>query len=295
MSHWQYQDYAEPLFTARTALPTYVPPLDADPPRAPQVVALAVAACFFVPAPVQAQQPLGWDHPLSEPTHVEHVLQYKTGAEDPLEVPAFQQLDWFQPLSEPERHPARALDYATWAERPLEIPRSQHVTWFQPLSEPVRPTPPVVPGTGAERPVTFVRHARLDWLTALSEPQFLRHRLFPEESFVPFIAPPVGVSIGWFQPLSEPVRRPYHWLLPLTVEEPVLPWTPPAAVAYWHPSMEPGPRPVPNVGLLMPMSVGPAFPIPTPPPGPGGGNDQFGIGQKRSFSDAPILGGGGSW
>ena len=33
-----------------------------------------------------------------------------------------------------------------------------------------------------------------------------------------------------------------------------------------------------------------------PPPTPGGlGGIQIGIGQKRSFSNEPILGGGGSW
>ncbi len=169
--HWQYLSHAEPL-VSRRATTAYVPPLTVDRPRSPAVVALTVAACFFVPAPAAPQTPQGWNlAPLSEPTRAIERRQYETGAE-----------------------------------RPLEVPQSQHLTWYQPLSEPTRlryvQTPELSP---------FVRLQAqpkgLEWWTPLSEPVRLApFQPRPIWDYFFGIANTAVPSFGWYEPLSEPVR-----------------------------------------------------------------------------------------
>lgn len=136
MSHWQYQDYAEPLFTGRSALPAYVPPLEADPPRARTVVALAVAACFFVPAPAPAATPYGWQQPLSEPIRVAAFVPPDIS---PFvrHTPAVVTLAWMPPLSEPVRvAPFRPPDIWTYFQG-IANTAVPSFGWYEPLSEPV--------------------------------------------------------------------------------------------------------------------------------------------------------------
>jgi len=155
---------------------------------------------------------------------VRFVPDHQTGAERPLEVPEFQQLDWWVPLSEPV-WVRRPFLYESWAERPLEVPTSQHITWYQPLTEPL-----------------FIR------------------LILQGETAAPILVPtaPIVPTAAWAQPLAEPRWERYALRLEATVAEPVIPWQPPPAIAWWHPEMAVWMPPHPwSVALRLPAGVSP--------------------------------------
>lgn len=251
MAHWQYLGHVEPVLpTARTAVPgrAEVELPDLPPRQSVFAVALIAAVCAFVPAPVQAQTPTGWQPQIADPVRtVRRVVDWATGAERPLEVPRSQHITW-QPRMDvlPQRR-AVVPTVATGAENPRWVLATG---WRPQLPDLLHrlPIPPAVL-TGAECPVVVPAPAPLflGWLPQLTDAPRPRARVVATETGAECpvrVAPVVAAPLGWL-PQLEPVprRRADVPTVYTGAERPTFPPTPVLVSIGWLPQMgEPGRR-----------------------------------------------------